>query len=215
MEKIIIKNRELMLISGVFLVFVLTIGFAMLDLTYVPVFAANATGNVSVTATVQSWLVFSVTPTSAALSPNLVDTSGNASVASSTSITMNGGTNDASGWSITIAGTNAGLSTSTFDLIESVATGASASTTLVAGTDGYGANATTTLAGASIGSPYDNWGSAKVGAIASSTAQTIVSKGTANSSTTLATMKIYAAADTAQPAGTYGDTVVLTITSTP
>lgn len=214
MADLIREHKELVIFAGLGLILAAAIFLTMSNLFDFPVFAATATQTVSVTATVQSWLLFSVSPTSTALSPDLVNTSGGTAIGSSTNITLMGGTNDAGGWSITIRGANGGLATSTFDLIESVATGTSASTTLTAGTDGYGANATTVLSGASIGAPYNNWGTAKVGAIASTTSQTLVN-GPVTASTTLATMKIYAAANADQPAGTYGDTVTLTITSTP
>lgn len=217
MTDLIREHKELVIFAGLGLILTVAIGLTMSDLRAPPVFAATATQTVYVTATVQEWLSFTVSPTSTALSPDLVNSAGVTAIGSSTNITLTLGSNASSGWSITIRGANAGLATGTFDLIESVATGATASTTLTATYgDGYGANATTVLSDASIGAPYSHWGSAWVGAIASSTSQVLVSKGTPNStSTDAATMKIYATCDNLQPAGTYADTVTLTATSIP
>lgn len=188
--------------------------------------AADATGTVEVTATVQPWITFSLTPTSTTLSPELVDSGGSLHVGSSTSITLGLGTNAVSGWQITIQGKYGGLchstatgtscGTTTENLITTVAlSGSTTLSTTLPGSDGYGANATTATTGASIYSYYSDWGTDKVGAIASSSSQVLANKGTPNASTTVAYLKIKATSDQAQKSGNYYDTVTLTATSIP
>lgn len=177
-----------------------------------PSFASQATDAVAVTAYVRSLIVFSVNPTAVTLIPDLIDTLGNPTVGSSTAVSLMLGTNAGGGWNITIRGTNGGLAstTATTSLIATVPI--TSSSTLSAGIDGYGANATTTLAGVSL-FLYDNWGTQKVAAISSTTPQTLAQKNSANASTTVAQIKIYAAATSSKAVGTYTDTIILTATS--
>jgi hypothetical protein len=125
---------------------------------------------------------------------------------------MTVGTNSGGGWTIGIKGLNGGLgSTTGANQILSVLNGAT--TTITAGVDGYGANATASIANVTVGgNGYRSWGTAVVGAI-STTTQTMLSKTTANASSTVGMMKVYAACDPAQAIGTYDDTIVLTLTS--
>ena len=171
--------------------------------------AATTSTNVSVSATVNEWITLSISTSSVNLTPDLVDTAGNTAIGSSSNITMNVGTNAVSGWSVTIAGTQAcpgALTSSSYSINQPTAT-----SSLAAGTDGYGANATTSLAGVTIGAYYNYWGTNTVGEICSS-AQTLSSKSTANTSQTVTTIKIEAACDSLQEAGTYTDTITLTAT---
>jgi hypothetical protein len=157
------------------------------------------------------------------LTPSLVDAAGTAHIASSTNIDLQVGTNSTGGWNVTIQGKYGGLchssatgtscSDPTNNLIASVATGGT--TALSAGTDGYGANATNTLSGVTIGTYYANWNTDTVGAIASSTSQTLASKTSANSAQSVAYLKIKAASETTQKSGSYYDTITLTATTVP
>ena len=63
-----------------------------------------------------------------------------------------------------------------------------------------------------IANLYNYWGTNTVGAV-STTLNTLASKGSANATATVATIKIYAAATSTQVAGTYRDTITLTATS--
>ena len=213
MSEIIKKNWDVIFVLGIGLVLAIAGIIGMSGLIVLPSsVSAATTATVGVTATVQPWLTFSVSPTSITLSPDLVDVNGITHIASSTSnVSLILGTNSGVGWSISIIGANGGLATSSYDLIDSVATGTT--TTLSnTGVDGYGANATGSIANANPGTYYANWGTATVGAIASSTPQTLINKNSSNASSTVGLMKVYAQCDSTQPSGTYGDTITLTAT---
>lgn len=183
--------------------FLAIIGMLMISGTIgLPNPASAATETVTVTATIVESISISVTPTSTALSPDLVDISGNTFIGSSTDIQIVVSTNNSGGYNLTIEGANNGLATSSF-LIASV----SPTSTIVAGTDGYGANATSVQA--TITANYDYWGTDDVGQIATSTALSSYGNPVTNSTTTI---KIKAAADSAQEAGVYEDTITLTAT---
>ena len=183
--------------------FLAIVGMLMISGTIgLPNPASAATETVIVTATVVESLSISVSPTTTALSPDLVDIGGGTSIGSSTDIEIVVSTNNGGGYNLTIEGANNGLATSTF-LIASV----SATGTIVAGTDGYGANATSVQA--TVDPDYDYWGTDDVGQIATSTALSSYGNPVTNSTTT---MKIEAAASAAKEAGTYEDTITLTAT---
>ncbi len=164
--------------------------------------ASAATETVTVTATVVESLSISVSPTTTALSPDLVDISGGTFIGSSTDIQIIVSTNNGGGYNLTIEGANNGLATSTYLIASVTATG-----TIVAGADGYGANATSVQA--TVDEDYDYWGTDVVGQIATSTALSSYGSPVTNSTTTI---KIEAAADSAQEAGVYEDTITLTAT---
>ena len=210
------KHKSILFILEAGLIFAITglVISGMSGIVGFPSFAqaATTTQTVTVTATVQPWLYFSVSPTSITLAPDLIDITGNVHIGSSTSnVSMTVGTNSSGGWTVGVKGLNGGLASST-NLIATVPT--SATTTITAGADGYGANvSTSTGSGLQVGAGYAGWGTSAVGAIASSTEQTILTKATPNASTTVGQMKVYAACDSAQPVGVYGDTITLTLTS--
>ncbi|MCX6224756.1 MAG: hypothetical protein NTV01_08410 [Bacteroidia bacterium] len=209
------KHKSIIFIIGVGLLFAIAglIISGMSGMVGFPNFAqaATTTQTVTVTATVNPWLYFSVTPTSLTLSPDLVDITGNVNIGSSTAnVTMTVGTNSSGGWNIGIRGLYGGLGTTTANLIPSVPV--SATTTISAGVDGYGANATGSIANVVVAAGYGGWGTAAVGAIASSTSQVMLSKTTSNASSTVGLMKVYAACDSTQPVGSYTDTITLTLT---
>jgi hypothetical protein len=214
MPEIIKKNLDVALVLGIGLVLAISGIMGMIELVALPDFASAATtATVGVTATVQEWITFSVNPTSVTLSPALVDTAGTTAVGSSTAITLNVGTNSADGWSISVNGataagtcTNGGLVSGTSSICQP-----SATSTLAAGTDGYGANATSATSGVAIAANYNYWGSTTVGEL-DTTASTFANKNSPNAATDVASMKVYAACDSAQPSGSYTDTITLTAT---
>lgn len=173
--------------------------------------AQESTSTVAITAIVEAWLDFSVTPTSTTLQPPLVQADGTLNVASSTDIVLTLGTNAPNGWGITIKGQNAGLYSSNRGHLIPTVVGTS---TIATGTEAYGANATSTLAGVVIGNYYDYYGTNTVGEIASSTSRNLASKSTSNSTQSVANMKVKATAtDTTPPANDYSDTITLTATA--
>ena len=209
------KYWDIIAVFGIGLVLTILTILGIVGMIGLPfsVSALTQTGTVGVTATVQEWLSFTVSTTSVALSPDLVTTAGGTNIANSTDITLNLGTNAASGWNVTIEGANAGLKhTDGTTLIASVAT--ATTTTLIAGMDPgkYGANASSIITGATVGTYYNYWGTETVGAI-HTTAQTLLSKSTANATTNVGFLKIKAAAPSTQKPGTYNDMVTLIATS--
>lgn len=173
--------------------------------------AQQSTSTVGITAVVEAWLDFSVSPTSTTLQPPLLQADGTLNVGSSTAIALSLGTNAPNGWGITIKGQNAGLySASRAHLISTVV----GTSTIATGTEAYGANATSTLAGVTIESYYDYYGTNTVGEIASSTSHSLASKSSANSTQSVANMQVKATAtDTTPPATDYSDTISLTATA--
>ncbi len=204
------KHKDIVFVLGIGLVLTIAAIIGTSGMIAIPNFASAATtATVGVTATVEPWITITADPNSVTLSPSLVNIGGGTSIGSSTqNVAIDVGTNSDSGWSVSIKGANDGLEYSATGTIASVA----ASSTLVAGTDGYGANASTTLAGVTIGSLYSDWGTAKVGEIKTG-GQTLASKTTSQASQTIATMKVYAAATSTKPSGSYTDTITLTVTS--
>lgn len=209
-EEIFLRFRKEIILGLILLGVILSFNFVKVPLSQ-KVNAQQSTTTVGITAIVEAWLVFSVTPTSAFLSPPLVQADGTLNIGSSTEIVLNLGTNATNGWGITIKGQNGGLySTSTGELIPTV----SGTSTLVAGTDGYGANATSTLAGVTIGNYYNYYDTNTVGEIVTSTSRTLASKSTSNSTQSVAKMKVKAATTAERrPAANYSDTIVLTATA--
>lgn len=207
MPEIIKKNWDIALVVGIGIVLTIAGFFGMLGMISLPSPASAATtATVGVTATVQAWLAIEVSPTSVTLSPDLVDAAGDAHIGSSTqNVGISVGTNNSSGWSVTIEGLNNGLASST-NLIASV----TGSSTLAAGTDGYGANATNSITGVTIADYYKYWGTTDVGQIATST--NLASKTNPQSLQQVALMKVYAAATSTKPSGSYQDTITLTVT---
>jgi len=208
MEVSLWKFRKLILLIIGGLAILVLIGTVGVELFTPKEVSADATSTVGVTATVESWLTFQVSTTSVSLTPALVDSTGATHIGSSTAITLTLGTNNTNGWSITIQGANGGLYSNTASHLISTVSGTS---TLSAGTDGYGANATATYSGVTIGNYYDYWGTDTVGEIASSTSYTLASRDSPNAEADVADMKIKAAAQATTPAANdYSDTITLT-----
>jgi len=170
----------------------------------------TATVTINVSAEVKEWLTFGASTTNASMTPDLVNTAGATAVASSSAINLSLGTNT-SQWSLTIRGTNNGLSrVGGGASISSVADSATA--TVSAGVDNYGANATTSYSGVTVGTYYASWGNTVVGALRTG-GQVLASRNGGHSYANVATIRMYAACDAAQLAGTYTDTVTITATA--
>ncbi|MBD3208324.1 MAG: hypothetical protein GF370_02645 [Candidatus Nealsonbacteria bacterium] len=172
--------------------------------------ASAATDTVSVQTTIQEWISFSVAPTSTSLTPDLVDASGGTHIGSSTDITLTAGTNSANGYSIDAKDQNAGLCHSGGCGTHNISSG---TTTLSAGTDGYGAQATSTDADVTIHSNFNYWGNDDVGGLETSDKSLADTAGSSSGDQTL--FKLKAAAAASDPSGTYSDTVTLTCLGNP
>lgn len=209
-EKFLLRFRKEILASFFFLTILSLMVFLGKTIFSQKVQAQTATTTIGVAATVEAWLDFSVSTTSVNLLPPLVQADGTLNVGSSTDITLNVGTNAYNGWSVTIRGQNAGL---LYGAIPHLIPTVAATGTVATGTEAYGANATSTLAGVIIGAYYDYYGTNVVGAIASSTSYTLASKGTSNSTQSVANMVVKASATATTPPGNYTDTITLTATA--
>lgn len=166
--------------------------------------------NITVTATVQEYLLFTSSATSTTLSPDLIDSNGNTNIASSSNITLTLNTSSADGYSVTVNGAGNGLASSTNYIYTSEAT-----TTVVAGTDAFGLQATTTTSDLTINSSFV-WPFTGniIGSASSSVATQLVSKTSPGSNQTFI-IRFLAASDAAQPAGSYQETITLTAVPVP
>lgn len=208
-EEFVLKFRKEIIAAIIFFGVVLIINLFGGE-TFQKVSAQEATTTIGVTAVVEAWLDFSVSPTSTTLQPPLVQADGTLNVGSSTDITLTLGTNAANGWGVTIKGDKGGLySTARSHLIPSV-TGTS---TLATGTEAYGANATSTLSGVMIGDYYNYYDTNTVGEIVTSTSNNLASRGSPNTTQSVVNMKVKATASATTPPGNdYSDTIYLTAT---
>jgi len=166
--------------------------------------------DINVTATVEEWVSFAVSPTTTDLG-TLVDASGNVSIGSATSsLTLSSNSSD--GYSVTIEGTNGGLNGSNGGTIATPA--AAATTTCSAagdGTDAYGAQATS--ATLTVQSPFNVSGDV-VGSVASSSSQSLLSSAYSTSSQS-AILTVKASANKFDASGSYSDTLTLTALPNP
>jgi hypothetical protein len=173
--------------------------------------AATATSSVQITANVQAWLSFAVSPTSTTLTPDLVNTAGAVFIGSSSAdVVLTLGTNATGGYSVSMKGTNGGLKSGTSYLIST--TGTSSSSTISAGTNNYGAQGSST--GATVNPIYNYWNGLYVGSIASSTSNVFTSY-TGQTASQVTWLNVVAAAASTQPAGSYTDTIILTAVTVP
>jgi hypothetical protein len=196
------------LIKGGLILVVLLIGYMIFE-SFVYLASAQTTGTVTVTASVTTSVTCSLSTTTTAfgtIDPSAVYTS-------SPNVTTTVSCNPAAGCQVKVKdqgnGTNGGLYNSAANyLIPSPAAGFPATATLVAGTEGYGIQATTTTAGSgvtlSLNSIYNQTGNT-VGRL--STTSVIL----ASSSQPVANREVVvthkAAISGLTPAGTYQDTI--------
>ncbi len=170
--------------------------------------ASSATSStITVTATVSEYLAISVSSTSVALSPTMINTAGGTNIASSGVIIATTTTNDVLGYTLSIQSTNAGLKSGTNYIYSST----TASSTITAGDDNYGAIATSSVATVEL--PYDYWllAGTVVGRIASTTSDNISHEHTPGVGRRT-DLRIYAACDALQTSGSYTDTIWITAT---
>ena len=206
MAKKIKEHKEVILFSVIGLILVMVGAVAMFEMMAEPepAAAATASSTVSVSATVNEFITISLSTSSVNLTPDLLDTSGNLNVASSTVVTVTCGTNDPDGYDLSIKGVNAGLASGTVLIATVSATGTAAT-----GTDAYGVNASSSAA--TVQANYAYWGTNDIGEIASSTDNNIAVEAAAGTGKQT-DIKIYASCDASQAPGTYTDTITLTVT---
>lgn len=213
MAKTIKKHKDIVLIAGVglFMAIAGMIGMYNMSPSYVNTVEAATTADIEVTATVQEWISITASATSTSLTPDLIDTSGNTAIASSTSLTFTAKSNSADGYTVTLTGANNELTGSVSGAIASV--NDAATTTIAAGTDGYGLVATSTES--TVDAYYNNWGTHILGSIRTGGQSLVDQTGPTDADGHVTTFKIEAACDAQQESGSYTDTVTLTITASP
>jgi len=174
-----------------------------------PSSVSAATETVTVYATVEAWVSLAVSPTTTTMSPALVSTTGGVSIGESDYIQITCGTNGTSGYSLDIKSANEALCHSGGCGTASIS---SASTTLVAGTDGYGAQATSTDGDVTIDSDFNLATSSNaVYGLESGDADLADTGGPTSGDISWLTLK--AAATSTKQSGTYDDTITLTLTA--
>ena len=202
MVKIIKKNWDITLLLGIGAVLIIvgvigTVGWPKL-----------ASGEeITVTATISEWMTLAASAsTTGTLSPNLVDTAGATHISSSTTLTLTMGTNSSDGYSVTASSSNAGLKATT-----TISTGI-ATTTLSAGVNGYGIQATSTVS--NLVQAVYNWATStqNVGAATSSTK--MLSKSSA-ALPDVVWMTVKAACLVTTAVGSYTDKLTFTMVGTP
>ena len=212
MTKTIKKDREIILALGIGLVLAIAGTVGMRNTIPLINPASAATETMAISATIQQWLTFSASTTTIPMTPDLVTIAGATNIASTTDITLTSGTNSTNGYSIDVRSvSNAGLCHSGGCGTHNINSGTS--TPLVAGTDGYGMQATTTDSDVTIHSNYDYWGNDNVGGI------TVATKDLADTSSPSTgdetSIKFKAAAANTDPDGTYSDSVYVICLANP
>ncbi len=212
MAKTIKKHKEMIFTIAVGLLIAITGIVGMYGA--LPIFTgsveAATTATVNVSAQVREWASLTSSST-ATLVPDLVDYSGNEAVGSTTGLGFIAKSNSGDGYSVTVEGDGSNqLTGSVSGSIASVAAGATS--TVVAGTDNYGIQATSTES--TVASIYDNWGDDIMGPVRA--AVTIVNHGApTDADGHLTNFRIAAACDGQQASGAYTDTITLTILASP
>ena len=198
-----IKN---IIITSSALFFVLFLVLGMAGIIVLPNFAEAE--SISVTAGVQEWVSFAVSPTTTNLG-NLVNSVGALAIGSATSgLTLN--SNSFDGYSVTIEGANGGLLNGGY-LIATPASGATTTCDISGdGVDAYGVQATSTTF--TVPSPFNVTGNV-VGSVAASS-QPLLSSAYSTSSQ-VATLTIKASANKYDASGSYSDTLTLTAVVAP
>lgn len=167
--------------------------------------------DIAIAAIVEPWLYLEVSPFMIDLEPDLVAADGSFNVGISSDIFLKVGTSNSEGWYLKIQGRNNGLKSLSTDYTISSISGTSA---LAAGTDGYGANATSTLEGVFIGELYDYYGSDIVGELVNEY-RVLASMASGHAISEVVKMQIKAAASIMAPADSdYADIIIVTITPT-
>ena len=204
MAETIKEQKETIFIVGIGLIFLTAAIVGMYTMVALPSSVSAATETITVGATISEWLSFSVSTNTATISPALVDSGGTEAIGTSNTITLTAGTNDAAGYTITIMSqSNAGLCHSAGCGTHNINSGTS---TLAAGTDGYGAQATSTDADVTVDTAFDKTGN-DVGGITTGGKKLADTSGGSDGDDTDLLFK--AAASKADPEGAYSDSVDL------
>ncbi len=211
MEKFILRHRKK--INGI-LVFGLMMAIVSAPLS--PIFNVTAQesagDDVTVTATIQEWITFTIANTALNLEPDLVASDGSTSVGVA-STGLNLGTNSSNGWYITVQGVNDGLDHVDAGIEHTIDT-VTGRVELLAGTDGYGVtiedlenlgegNTLTVLTN------YVNEGNF-VGEVPSVSATEVVNYDGPHEAVDVANFHVRAAAEAVTPSGDYTDTITVT-----
>ncbi len=209
MERFVLRHRKR--IIG-FLALCLTVGMVTgpLPLTQRVVAQETEDDDVTVTATIQTWLNFEIDNLNLTLDQDLVDSAGDTYIGT-TSTALMVGTNNALGWNIQIQGTNGGLLQEGGSHLISTVSG---SATLEAGTDGYGATIED-LGNLGALTVVGNYAEAAnfAGEVASSSPIQVVSYSDPHVNTNVANFRVRAAASAITPSGDYKDTITITATA--
>lgn len=161
---------------------------------------------VVVSATVDPSITFQLSSNSASLG-----TMTTGAVASTSAITLTMGTNAGGGYTVTIQDQGSGAAAGLYKSSAPTKLISSSTATLVAGTEGYGAQGTTGTGSPTISSPYNTSGNG-VGAL-QRTAQSFVTYASPTGVTNqTATVTFKAAISASTPAGSYADTITLLMT---
>jgi len=168
----------------------------------------SPTKDVTVQATVSPWIFLSVSATSTNIQPDLVTETGEVNIGESDYIQITAGTNNSSGYSLDIKSLNAALCHTDGCEIGQIS---SASSTLQAGQDGYGAQATSSDTDVTIATSYNHATSTNiVGGL--ETKDNDLADATGPSLSDIIWLTLKAAATSSKPSGTYKDTITLTCT---
>lgn len=164
--------------------------------------------DILIAAIVQPWLYFEISPLNLPLSPDLVSPEGVFQIGESPEVIFKVGTNNEGGWEIKIRGKNGGLKSQATGYLLSTISGTS---TLIAGNEGYGAQATSTLEGTILNPIYDFYQTDIVGEVPQDY-RFLAIKYSRNSLAEVAKMKIKASASVMTPAGVdYTEEIISTI----
>lgn len=195
--KIILKTWKKSLIF-IFLFFNITSLYAQ----------AEIPRDIFIAAVVQHWLYFEVSPLDLNFSPDLVTPQGEFNIGETEDISFKVGTNNDGGWEIKIEGKNGGLKSLATGYLLATVKGTS---TLKIKKEGYGGQATTTLAEVIINPIYNYYLSNTVGEIPQEY-RVLATRYSKNPLGEVAKMKIKASAAVTTPAaGDYEEEIILTI----
>lgn len=209
MPKTVKNHGDIVLALGIGLVLTIAGIVGLSGMVALPSSVSAATETVEVEATVASWVSLEVTPTTTTITPDLVTSAGGTNIGESDYIQITTGTNGSSGYTLDIKSLNAGLCHSS-----GCGSGKldSASTTIAAGTSGYGGQATSSDSDVTIATSYDQATSTNVvGGFETSDNDLADTGGPTTGDISWLTFK--AAATSTAPAATYSDTITLTLTA--
>jgi hypothetical protein len=162
---------------------------------------------VVVSASIDPSITFTLSSTTAALG-----TMTTGAVAASAAITLTMGTNAGSGYGVTIQDEGSGASDGLYKSAAPTRLIDSNTADLTAGTEGYGARATTGTGSPTIVAPYNQAGTNPVGALQRTAQSMITYSGPTGVTNQTATLIFRAAISASTSAGSYADTATLIMT---